>query len=40
VLALADAEHLELALVPARHDVEAEPALADEVGRHHLLGGD
>ncbi len=32
VLALLDAEHLELALVPAGHDVEAEAALADMVG--------
>ena len=40
VLALRDAEHLELALVPADHEVEAEAALADVVGGDELLGGD
>ena len=32
VLALLDAEHVELVLVPADHEVEAEAALADVVG--------
>ena len=40
VLALLDAEHLELALVPADHDVEPEAAFADVVGGDHLLGRD
>jgi hypothetical protein len=40
VLALLHAEHLELALVPAGDDVEAEAALADVVGGDALLGGD
>ena len=40
VLALLDAEHVELALVPADHDVEPEAALADVVGGDHFLGGD
>ena len=37
VLALLDAEHLELALVPADHDVEPEAAFADVIGGDHLL---
>ena len=40
VLALRDAEHLELTLVPADHEVDAEAALADVVGGDELLGGD
>src|SRR5262249_60227167 len=40
VLALLDAEHLELVLVPADDDVEAEAALADVIGGAHLLGGE
>ena len=40
VVALLDAEHLELALVPADDDVEAEAALADVIGGDHLLGCD
>ena len=40
VLALRHAEHLELALVPADHQVDAEPARADLVGGHQRLGGD
>ena len=40
VLALLHAEHLELALVPAGDDVEAEAAVADVVGGDALLGGD
>ena len=39
MIALLDAEHLELALVPADHDVEPEPTFADVIGGHHLLGG-
>ena len=37
VRALLDAEHVELALIPADHDVESEPALADMVGGDHFL---
>ena len=40
MLALLDAEHLELVLIPAAHDVQAEAALADVIGRDHLLRGD
>ena len=40
MLALRDAEHLELVLVPADHDVEPEAALADLVGGDELLGRD
>ena len=40
VVALLDAEHLELALVPADHDVESEAALADVIGGDHLLRRD
>ena len=40
VLALLDAEHLELVLVPADHDVQPEAAFADVVGGDHLLGRD
>ena len=38
--ALLDAEHVELAFVPADHDVEPEAALADVVGGDHFLGRD
>jgi hypothetical protein len=37
VLALSDAEHLELALVPADHKVDAEASFANMVGGHELL---
>ena len=37
VRALLDAEHIELALIPADHDVQAEPALADMIGGDHFL---
>ena len=40
VLALADAEHLELALVPADHEVDAETAFADVVDGDEFLRGD
>ena len=40
VLALLDAEHLELAFVPAGDDVEPEAPFADVVGGDELLGGD
>ena len=40
VLALLHAEHLELALVPADHDIDADPALADVVGGDEFLGRD
>ena len=40
VLALLHAEHLELALVPADHKVDAEAALADVVGGDELFRGD
>ena len=40
VFALVDAEHLELALVPADHQVEPEAPLADMVGGDEFLGGD
>ncbi len=40
MIALLDAEHLELALVPADDDVQAEPPLADMIGGDHFLGGD
>ena len=40
MVARLDAEHLELALVPAAHDVQAEAAVADMVGGHDLLGRD
>ena len=32
-------EHIEFTLVPARNDVEPEPAAADMIGCHHHLGG-
>jgi len=35
--ALLDAEHVELALVPADHDVQPEAALADVIGGDHFL---
>jgi len=38
VLLFLHAEHLELILVPATHDVYAEPALANVVHRGELLG--
>jgi hypothetical protein len=37
--ALLDPEHIELALIPADDDIEAEAALADVIGGDHLLGG-
>ena len=40
VVALGDAEHGELALVPAADDVEAETPLPHKVGGHERLGGD
>src|SRR5262245_55577310 len=40
VLALGDAEHLELALVPADHEIDAEATFADMVGGDEFLGGD
>ncbi len=40
VRAEVDAEHVELFLVPAADDVEAEAPLADMVGGHHLLRRD
>ena len=40
VIAERDAHHAELDRVPARDDVEAEAAVADVVGGHHLLGGE
>ena len=33
-----DAEHIKFAMVPARNDVQRKAALADVIGRHHLLG--
>ena len=40
VLALRRAEHLELVLVPADHDIEPESSAADPVGGDHLLRRD
>jgi hypothetical protein len=40
MVALAHAEHLELALVPADHDVHAQAPLTDVIGSHELFGGD
>ena len=40
VIAERDAHHAELDRIPARDDVEPEAAVADVVGRHHLLGGE
>ena len=40
VRVLCNPEHLELVLVPATDDVDAEAALANLVCRRHLLGGD
>ena len=40
VVALRHAEHLELVLVPADHDVQSEAAFADMVGGDELLGRD
>ena len=40
VLALGDAEHFELALVPADHQIDAEATFADMIGGDELLGGD
>ena len=37
--ALIDAEHVELVLVPAADDVEAEAAAPDVIGGDELLGG-
>lgn len=34
------AHHAELDRIPARDDVEPEPAVTDMVRRHHLLGGE
>jgi hypothetical protein len=34
------AEHVELALVPATHEIEAETPFADMIGRDEFLGGD
>jgi hypothetical protein len=39
VRVLGDPKHLELVLVPATDDVDAEAALANMVRRRHLLGG-
>src|SRR5215472_332913 len=39
MLALLDAEHVELALIPADHDVDADAALADVIGGDEFLGG-
>ena len=38
--ALLDTEHVELALVPADHDIQPKAALADVIGRDHFLGCD
>ncbi len=40
MLALLDAEHVELALVPADHEVDADAAFADVVGGDEFLGRD
>ena len=40
VLAQAHAEHIELGLVPAGDDVEAEPAVTDVIGGRDLLCGE
>ena len=40
MLALRDPEHLELALVPTHHQIDAETAFADMVGCDECLGGD
>jgi hypothetical protein len=40
VLVLRNSEHLELVLVPATNNVDAEAALANMVRCGHLLGGD
>ena len=40
VLALLDAEHFELALVPADHKIEPEASVADVVGGHTFLRRD
>ncbi len=40
MLALRDPEHLELALVPSGHQVDAEAALANVIGRDQRLGRD
>ena len=40
VLVLRHPEHLELVLVPATDDVDAEATLANMVRRRHLLGSD
>src|SRR5690242_11648002 len=40
VLAHRRPEHVELALVPAAHDIQAEAALADMIGGGELLGRD
>ena len=40
VVARLNAEHFELALVPAAHDVQTEAALADVIGGNDLLRGD
>jgi hypothetical protein len=37
MLGKVDAQHVELIGVPTAYDVEAKPALANDVGRHHLL---
>src|SRR5207237_972895 len=34
------AEHVELARIPARHDIESEPSLADAVSCGAFLGGE
>ena len=40
MIALLDAEHVELVLIPANHDVETEPTLPDMVGGDEFLGRD
>jgi hypothetical protein len=39
VIAQRGAEHLELALIPAAHDIQAETPFADVVGGDELFGG-
>src|SRR5262245_64663167 len=40
VLALGHPEHLELALVPSDHEIDAEASFTDVVGGHEFLGRD
>src|SRR5258707_12437773 len=40
MIALLDADHLALVLVPSDYEIEPEPAFADMIGGDELLGGD